>query len=48
MKNRFKRILFYFFIIILIGAAPLFAIETAPRISDREIIEALTEIKIWS
>ena len=46
MKNRFKSIPLYIFIIILAGATPLFAIETAPRISDREIIEALTEIKI--
>ncbi len=46
MKNRFKNISLYFFIIVLTGAAPLFAIETAPRISDREIIEALIEIKI--
>ncbi len=46
MKNSLKFIILYFFIIISIGSTRLFAIETAPRISDREIIEALTEIKV--
>ena len=46
MKNRFNFISIYFFIIIFfVGNPLLFAVETAPRISDREIIESLAEIK---
>ena len=45
MKNRFNLISICFFIIIAFTGNPLFAVETAPRISDREIIESLAEIK---
>ena len=45
MKNRFNFISICFFIIIVFTGNPLFAVETAPRISDREIIESLAEIK---
>ena len=45
MKNRFYFILVCFFIITFFKGTQLFAIETAPKISDREIIETLTEIK---
>ena len=45
MKNRFNLISICFFIIIVFTGNPLFAVETAPRISDREIIESLAEIK---
>ncbi|MBI5410821.1 MAG: hypothetical protein HZA21_02400 [Nitrospirae bacterium] len=30
---------------LLLAASPVFAVETAPRISDREIVEGLTEIR---
>jgi len=42
-KLNFTALLFFF--IILSGWKSLLAIETAPRISDREIIESLAEIK---
>ena len=45
MKNRFNFIAICFFIIIVFTGNSLFAVETAPRISDREIIESLAEIK---
>ena len=46
MKNRFNFISICFLITIFFAGTPLvFAVETAPRISDREIIEALVEIK---
>jgi len=45
MKTRFNFISICFFIIIVFTGNPLFAVETAPRISDREIIESLAEIK---
>jgi len=31
--------------VLIISASPLFAIETAPRISDREIVERLTRLE---
>ena len=34
-----------FMIAVLIMPSPLFAIETAPRISDREIVERLTRLE---
>ena len=45
MKKRFNFIAICFFIIIVFTGNSLFAVETAPRISDREIIESLAEIK---
>ena len=45
MKKRFNFIVICFFIIIVFTGNSLFAVETAPRISDREIIESLAEIK---
>ena len=43
MKKR--TIVMTFMIAVLIIPSPLFAIETAPRISDREIIEGLADIR---
>ncbi|MCD6184293.1 MAG: hypothetical protein J7K84_00660 [Deltaproteobacteria bacterium] len=45
MKNRFNFIQVICFIIFFFMGNSLFAIETAPRITDREIIESLAEIK---
>ncbi len=42
MKNRISGIIFLLTILLSIDA---FAIETAPRISDREIIEGLSDIR---
>jgi preprotein translocase subunit YajC len=43
MKKR--TIVMTFMIAVLIMPSPLFAIETAPRISDREIVERLTRLE---
>jgi len=43
MKKR--TIVITFMIAVLIIPGPLFAIETAPRISDREIVERLTRLE---
>jgi hypothetical protein len=43
MKKR--TIVMTFMIAVLIIPGPLFAIETAPRISDREIVERLTRLE---
>jgi len=43
MKKR--TIVMTFMIAVLIMPGPLFAIETAPRISDREIVERLTRLE---
>jgi uncharacterized membrane-anchored protein YhcB (DUF1043 family) len=43
MKKR--TIVMTFMIAVLIMPSPLFAIETAPRISDREMVERLTRLE---
>ncbi|MCD6271401.1 MAG: hypothetical protein J7K30_00820 [Deltaproteobacteria bacterium] len=45
MKNRFNFTALFFFLLILFAGNSLYAVETAPRISDREIIESLEELK---
>ena len=45
MKNRFNLTALFFFLLILFAGNFSYAVETAPRISDREIIESLTELK---
>jgi predicted PurR-regulated permease PerM len=45
MKNRFNFTALFFFLLILFAGNSLYAVETAPRISDREIIESLAELK---
>ncbi|MBI5186730.1 MAG: hypothetical protein HZA01_13530 [Nitrospinae bacterium] len=40
-----KTLALLFLLLVALCHAPVFAVETAPRISDREIIESLAELK---
>ena len=40
-----KKLILLFFFMTLLSYSPVFAVEVAPRISDREIIEGLSDIR---
>ncbi len=46
--NTTKKLFIWFFpfLLLIVIALPSFAVEVAPRISDREIIESLAELKV--